>query len=660
MKSKFLIIAAVFTAFALLFTACPGPGGPTPPPAGDPELTGDISIGGSPPYYVDEQLTAAYSGGESVTYQWKKDGAGVGTNSNRYTPDEPGQYKVTVSKAGYKSKDSAAVTVTYDPARPPLEGVVSITQHQDGPYVGLELTADYTGSETITGYRWEKDGVEVGTDSETYTPDEPGEYTVTVSAQDHRPATSAALTISLRALAGNITIEYDDPYVGKELTAVYDGSEPLSFIYQWKNAAGNVVHEGGTFEPDEEGQYTVTVSAFGYAGKTSASVTVTNDPSLGELSGNISITPHGDGAFVGNELTAVYSGSESVEYQWKKDGAPVGTDSDRHTPDEPGLYTVTVHFAGTNPKTSAGINIALKPLSGTITITGNLLVGKQLTAAYSGTETISTWQWKRGSSLVGGNSNTYTPDEAGSYTVTVSLAGYEPKTSAAVTVDEPEPGTGPTPFAITFNDKTATVRPTTASFTPGGGYDTIGDKEVIGNIPFQTTANYPYPNNAWHIQFDLPNTQDFSGYSKVLVTIGHPLFETQPVKGNKLYVGVVFGFGSETSTLLYNGKHITVVQDGKLGWYNDLYFGEGGSDGSYTKQIKQSIEIPFVMNSSAHDGFAGGTNEEQDCKQLRLIVYKINSVDWDSTSPGVDWVGSGQNYNFSKDGLYIESIQFVK
>jgi len=75
-----------------------------------------------------------------------------------------------------------------------------------------------------------------------------------------------------------------------------------------------------------------------------------------------------------------------------------------------------------------------KELSGAISISpSSTMVGNVLTATYSGNESVK-YQWKRGTADVGTNSTTYTPTEAGSYTVTVSSEGYTSKTSAAVTV----------------------------------------------------------------------------------------------------------------------------------------------------------------------------------------------------------------------------------
>jgi hypothetical protein len=76
-----------------------------------------------------------------------------------------------------------------------------------------------------------------------------------------------------------------------------------------------------------------------------------------------------------------------------------------------------------------------KDLTGTITISPStgVTTGTELTATYDGSETVS-YQWKNGSTNVGTDSNEFTPIAAGSYTVTVSAAGYKNKTSTAVTV----------------------------------------------------------------------------------------------------------------------------------------------------------------------------------------------------------------------------------
>ena len=252
----------------------------------------------------------------------------------------------------------------------------------------------------------------------------------------------------LKTLSGTVSITPNtDVEINMELTATYSGSEAVSF--QWKKDGVNVGTASTTkpnkYTPTEAGSYTVTVSATGYNSKTSAVVDV-NDPDLPTLSGDITISPNG--SVVNTELTAAYSGSEAVSFQWKKDGVNVGTASttnpNKYTPTEPGSYAVTVSASGYNRKTSATVTVigaTLDSLSGTITITVNgsevttATTGTELTATYSGTETVA-YQWKKdGTAISSATSNEYTPQEAGSYTVTVSASGSS-KTSAAVTVTD--------------------------------------------------------------------------------------------------------------------------------------------------------------------------------------------------------------------------------
>ncbi|GHU01713.1 hypothetical protein AGMMS49960_12460 [Betaproteobacteria bacterium] len=162
-----------------------------------------------------------------------------------------------------------------------------------------------------------------------------------------------------------------------------------------------------------------------------------------DLAGTITITPSGTVA-TGRELTATYDGTETVDFQWKKDetNVPTGGTGTTYTPSAAGSYTVTVSATGYKSKTSAAVTVTVaQPLSGSITInpSGTVATGRELTATYSGgTETVD-FQWKKDGNDItsGGTGTTYTPTVVGSYAVTVSAAGYESKTSTAVTVTDP-------------------------------------------------------------------------------------------------------------------------------------------------------------------------------------------------------------------------------
>ena len=195
------------------------------------------------------------------------------------------------------------------------------------------------------------------------------------------PATGASGTdavISIAAIAG--------------VTAPAHGATPVTTITANDQYSGTVTWAptvSGTF--DYATAYTATITLtpksgytltgvaadfFTVAGSTSVSnaadtgvITAAfpateNNPQLATLQGTITITPN-TGVFVNTQLTATYSGTETVSFQWHKDSVDVGSAStgstSTYTPDSPGSYTVTVSLTGYNPETSQPVTVHNHP-----------------------------------------------------------------------------------------------------------------------------------------------------------------------------------------------------------------------------------------------------------------------------------------------------------
>ena len=65
--------------------------------------------------------------------------------------------------------------------------VTAATANGDRVAVGTELIATFSGNNNVAlNYQWKLDGMNVGTNSDTFIATEPGKYTVTISREGYR------------------------------------------------------------------------------------------------------------------------------------------------------------------------------------------------------------------------------------------------------------------------------------------------------------------------------------------------------------------------------------------------------------------------------------------------------------------------------------------
>jgi len=229
-KSKLLFGIALVSIMSAAFFSC----GETGPSAteDDGTLKGTITIQNNygqdiTEAYAGDMLVAAYTGTETVNYQWQRQlgsapYTNVGANADSYMPSQEGSYTVTVSAPGKTPITSAPVTVTKDPDKQDLTGHVlffiddGVGDPVTTSETGQEITALYEGSETATtdvAYQWFKgeqgeQPVQAFADmtNDKYTPTEPGSYTVTITASGYNPFVSDPIEVDGQAL---LTITFD-------------------------------------------------------------------------------------------------------------------------------------------------------------------------------------------------------------------------------------------------------------------------------------------------------------------------------------------------------------------------------------------------------------------------------------------------------------------
>jgi len=217
----------------------------------------------------------------------------------------------------------------------------------------------YTGSE-IKPVITVKDGAETLTLTTDYT----------VSYSSNTNAGTATVTVTGKGdYTGNKTANFTINKANPTITA-WPTAAAITYgaALSTSKLSGGTSTPAGTFawtEPttiptvDNDGysvKFTPTVSA-NYNTVTNDTISITVTPA--NLSGEITIIPNG--TVIVTQLTATYSGSENVSYQWKRviGTTNVGTNSNKYIPTASGSYTVTVSATNYNSKTSAAVTVKI-------------------------------------------------------------------------------------------------------------------------------------------------------------------------------------------------------------------------------------------------------------------------------------------------------------
>jgi len=266
--------------------------------------------------------------------------------------------------------------------------------------------------------------------------------TITLEGEDLRPLLTGTVSIPASAVVNQVLTAG---------TADLNGTGEIS--YQWKRGAADIVDANADtymVQTDDVGsRITVVVTRDGYLGSVT-SLSTTNVPALITRTLN-SVTADGNATQATTILTLNFSGTitdlaadditltHSLGQVFVKGVPTVPPGYSTYTLPISGFFsdgTVSVavskpgYIINGSPKTDIQIYCYSLTLIGTVSISGTFSTGQTLTAVTTnlGGNGAITYQWRRGTTVVGTNSSTYTvvaADIGTTFTLRVTRAGYD-------------------------------------------------------------------------------------------------------------------------------------------------------------------------------------------------------------------------------------------
>ena len=601
--------------------------------------------------------------GESLVYQWHKDGATIsGANGSAYsisavTSSDSGSYHVTVSNsAGTVTSSAASVTVVAPPViqTQPTGGAVLVGGD-------ISLSVEAIGSGTVS-YQWRQDGVVL--DGQTQTSldltglklSDEGSYTVEVSNEAGITNSQSVNVLVLTPLAVTENPQGQSVIAGTfvVLDVSANGSGPIS--YQWYK--DEVALDGAT-------QSTLQISNVSTANQGSYHVVLSNSVSVAtsnsatlliNLPPGIVTQPIGQTVEKGRSavFTVEATGTAPFTFQWQRDGVEInGATDDKLTIDsaeasDDGDYGVIVQSTyGAVASESASLNVLL-PLE--ITVQPNdthVAISKTLNMSVvaSGSGPYA-YQWYFGVNKINGATESglelpgMTRANSGSYHVKVSNSTEAVASrDAEVIVDEP--------ISISFQPLGAEIlagdSSTMFALASGSGPKNFQWQKDGVPIEGETSNTLVIKNatkaNEGYYTIIIANSVGFQVSNEALLLVNSPptIAAISPAElsiGDVYEVQVVAGDEGDLSKLRYgiqNGPEtMSISKNGLIKWT------VGSSDDGKSYNVRV-----LVIDQ---DGLAAGRNfnvsvnstpkwedlGSQSVKEQNLLTFKPVATDPDS------------------------------
>lgn len=409
-----------------------------------------VSIAVSPSTGICAGTTTTFTatptnGGGNPVYQWKRNGSNVGTNSPTFISGSLATGDVITcvltSNAPCVTNNPAtsnAITMTVFPTSAPT---VSISASTTSICVGANVT--FTATVTNGGgsptYQWKRNGINVGTNANTYSTNSLANNDIVVceltsSANCATPSivTSNSIVMTVNsfvtptiAISTNSTTVCSGQSVVFTASITNGGTAPT---YQWKRNGSNVGTGLTTYTTTTLANNDVITCELTSNAACPSPATVTSNsltmnvvssavPSVSIVADNSNICA---GTTVTFTATPTNSGS-SPSYQWKVGTTNVGTNAATYTTNaltngQVVTVVMTSNFACASPTTatSNGVTMTVNPTSApTVSIAASpsgpvcAATNVVFTATAGNAGATPSYQWKVNGLNVGGNSATY-------------------------------------------------------------------------------------------------------------------------------------------------------------------------------------------------------------------------------------------------------------
>ncbi|KAB1154125.1 beta strand repeat-containing protein, partial [Flavobacterium luteum] len=424
------------------------------------------------------------NGGTAPSYQWKVNGANVGTNSTTFTSttlaNNDAVTVVMTSNAtpcltGSQATSNSISTVV----NPNVVASVSVSSSDADNSICSGTSVTFTATPTNGGsapiYVWKLNGINVGTNSATYTTaalTNNDQITVLMTSNANcvsgSPATSNTITTTVNpyvtASVSMVSNDADNTICsGTSVTFTATPTNGGTPSYQWKLNGVNAGTNSATYTTTTLANndavsvvMTTTATCATSSTATSNSITTTVNPNLpASVSVGASATTICTGTNVTFTATPT-NGGAAPSYQWKLNGTDVGSNSATYASTAlTNGNTVTVVMTSnatpcltSSPATSNTVTMTVNPnLPASVSIAASATticsgVSVTFTATPNNGGTAPAYQWKLNGTNVGSNSATYTSTTlANGNTVTVVMTSNatpcltsSPATSNTVTM----------------------------------------------------------------------------------------------------------------------------------------------------------------------------------------------------------------------------------